>query len=296
MTPPFLKSGDQIAIIATARKISGQELFFSIKKLTEWGLQPVLGKNIYAQEHQFAGSDAQRAEDLQWALNDSSIKAVLIARGGYGTLRVVDRVDFSALKKTPKWIIGYSDVTVLHSHIHTHTKVETLHATMPINFEKDKESVLSLKKSLFGEKIEYSFPAYMHNKKGEAKGLLVGGNLSLLYALSGTDSDINTDEKILFIEDIDEYLYHIDRMMLQLKRSGKLKNLKALVVGGFTDMKDNTIAFGKTAEEIITDAVKEYQYPVCFHFPAGHTPVNMALYLGKEATIKVHADSCSLHF
>ncbi len=293
---PYLKPNDKIAIVATARKIAAEELLFAINTLKKWGLQPVLGKNIYAVENQFAGSDAERAEDLQWAINDDEIKAVIIARGGYGTVRIIDAVDFTKLKTNPKWIIGYSDVTVLHSHIHTHIATPTIHATMPINFNKNDEAVETLRKCLFGEKNSYQFEVNTLNKTGEAAGILVGGNLSLLYALSGTASDINTKGKILFLEDLDEYLYHIDRMMLNLKRSGKLKHLKALVIGGFTDMKDNIIPFGKTAEEIILDAVKEYNYPVCFNLPAGHIDRNLALYFGKEVNLKVDAINCVLTF
>ena len=292
----YLKQNDKIAIVATARKISGEELAFAIKTIKAWGLQPVLGKNIYAIENQFAGSDKQRAEDLQWAINDDEIKAIIIARGGYGTVRLIDAVNFTKLKTNPKFIIGYSDVTVLHSHIHTQIGLPTMHATMPINFDKNAEAVETLRKFLFGEKISYQFETHPLNKNGEANGMLIGGNLSLLYALSGTASDIDTKGKILFLEDLDEYLYHIDRMMLNLKRSGKLTKLKALMVGGFTDMKDNTVPFGKTAEEIILDAVKEYNFPVCFNFPAGHVDRNLALCFGKEINLKVDKTNCSLNF
>ena len=293
---PYLKPNDKIAIVATARKISEEELSFAIETIKGWGLQPVLGKNIYAVQNQFAGSDAQRAEDLQQAINDDSIKAIIIARGGYGTIRMIDAVDFTKLKTNPKWIIGYSDVTVLHSHIHRHIGIPTLHTTMPINFSKNKEAVETLRKSLFGEPLSYSFSAHPLNKAGEVRGELIGGNLSLLYALIGTVSDIDTKNKILFLEDLDEYLYHIDRMMLNLKRSGKLTHLKALIVGGFTEMKDNTVPFGKTTEEIILDAVKEYNYPVCFNFPAGHIDKNLALYFGKEINLKVGLDTNSLTY
>ena len=293
---PYLKQNDKIAIVATARKISAEELDFAIKTIKAWGLQAVLGKNIYAIENQFAGSDKQRAEDLQWAINDDSIKAIIIARGGYGTIRIVDAIDFTKLKTNPKFIIGYSDVTVLHSHIHNHIGVPTLHATMPINFNKNAEAVETLRKCLFGEKVSYQFEANPLNKTGEVNGVLIGGNLSLLYALSGTASDIDTKGKILFLEDLDEYLYHIDRMMLNLKRSGKLTNLKAIVVGGFTDMKDNTIPFGKTAEEIILEAVKEYNFPVCFNFPAGHIDRNLALCFGKKVSLQISRNNCSLTF
>jgi len=293
---PYLKQNDKVAVVATARKISAEELAFAIATIKAWGLQPVLGKNIFAIENQFAGSDKQRAEDLQWAINDDEIKAVIIARGGYGTVRLVDAVDFTKLKSNPKPIIGYSDVTVLHSHIHTYIGIPTLHATMPINFDKNAEAVETLRKCLFGESVSYQFGSNPLNKNGEVTGVLVGGNLSLLYALSGTASDIDTKDKILFLEDLDEYLYHIDRMMLNLKRSGKLANLKALVIGGFTDMKDNTVPFGKKAEEIILDAVKEYDFPVCFNFPAGHVDRNLALCFGREISLKISKTNCLLNF
>ena len=296
ISPPYLKPGDKVALVATARKISAEELAFALKTLTEWGLQPVLPKNLYAVENQFAGSDEQRAEDLQWAINDESIKAIFIARGGYGTVRVVDKVDFCQFKPHPKWVVGYSDVTVLHSHLHKYFYTETLHATMPINFSKNAEATESLRKCLFGEKVKYEVKPEKLNRTGEAKAILIGGNLSLLFALGGTTDDVDTNGKILFIEDLDEYLYHIDRMMLNLKRSGKLKNLAGLVVGGFTEMKDNAIPFGKTAEEIIFDAVKEYKFPVCFGFPAGHVDRNLALYLGREVKLNVSSNNSSLEF
>lgn len=285
--PEFLKKGDKIGIIAPARKVSKEEMLPAIETLTSWGLEVVLGENLFCEQNQFSGSDEQRAEDLQTMLSDSSIKAIISARGGYGTLRIIDKIDFSKFIQQPKWIIGYSDITVLHSHIHT-LGVATIHATMPINFAKNTEATESLRKALFGETLTYNFQTHPLNKndKNNIEGEIIGGNLSLLYALSASSSDIDTTGKILFIEDLDEYLYHIDRMMLNLKRSGKVTHLKALVVGGMTDMKDNAIPFGKTAEEIILDAVKEYNYPVYFGFPAGHIDRNLALYFGKE--IKLH--------
>jgi muramoyltetrapeptide carboxypeptidase len=285
--PEFLKKGGKIGIIAPARKVSMEEMLPAIEILNSWGLEVVLGKNLFCEENQFSGSDEQRAEDLQTMLNDSSIKAIISARGGYGTLRIIDKIDFSKFIKQPKWIIGYSDITVLHSHIHT-LGVATIHATMPINFTKNTEATESLRKALFGETITYNFQTHPLNKntKNNIEGEIIGGNLSLIYALATSVSDIDTKGKILFIEDLDEYLYHIDRMMLNLKRSGKLTDLKALVVGGMTDMKDNSVPFGKTAEEIILDAVKEYNYPVYFAFPAGHIDRNLALYFGKKAKLE----------
>lgn len=287
VTPSYLKKGDKIGIVASARKISREEIQPAITILNSWGLEVVLGRNLFNADNQFSGTDDERAEDLQQMLDDNSIKAVISARGGYGTIRIIDKLNFNNFKKNPKWIIGYSDITVLHSHIHNFG-IETLHATMPINFEKNKEATESLRKALFGETLNYEIETSTLNRKGTAEGALIGGNLSLLYALSGSVSDINTNGKILFIEDLDEYLYHIDRMMMNLKRAGKLANLAGLIVGGMTEMKDNAIPFGKSAEEIIIDAVKEYNYPVCFNFPAGHIDKNLAIYMGKTVSLKIN--------
>ncbi|MBI3502616.1 MAG: LD-carboxypeptidase [Bacteroidetes bacterium] len=285
--PPFLKRGDKIGIVAPARKISKEEIQLGIDTFEKWGLKIELGKNIFGNENQFSGRDEQRAEDFQTMLDDNSIRAIISARGGYGTLRIIDKLDFKIFCEKPKWIIGYSDITVLHSHIYQNFDIETLHATMPINFHKDEESVGTLKKILFGEKMNYKISSHTLNKKGKAEGVLVGGNLSLLYALKGTKSGISTSGKILFLEDVDEYLYHVDRMMLSLKRAGKLSHLEGLIVGGLSEMKDNQTPFGKTAEEIIFDTVKEFDYPVCFNFPAGHDTKNLALPFGRRAKLSV---------
>ena len=287
--PPFLKPGDKVALIASARKVTADEIRPAKMMLKEWGLEPVLGEHIFEAENQFAGSDANRAKDLNWALNDESIKAIFFARGGYGTIRLMDKISFDGFRKNPKWVTGYSDITVLHQHINQNFGVATLHSTMLFSFEKNKEATESLRKTLFGETIEYTFEPHKLNVNGEISAEIVGGNLSLCYALCGSESDIDTKGKILFLEDLDEYLYHIDRMMMNLKRSGKLQHLAGLVIGGMSDMKDNTIPFGKNAEEIIYDAVKQYGYPVCFNMPAGHIDRNMALYLGKEVSLKVNA-------
>lgn len=286
-SPPYLKKGDRIGIIASARKIPKEELHYAINLLTEWGLEVIVGENTFNEYHQFSGTDEQRASDLQKMLNDDSIKAVISARGGYGTIRIIDLIDFTKFRKHPKWIIGYSDITVLHSHIHNFG-IETIHATMPVNFSKNTEATETLRKALFGENLSYETESHSLNRKGNAEGELIGGNLSLLYALTGSISDIDTKGKILFIEDLDEYLYHIDRMMMNLERSGKLKDLSGLIVGGMTDMKDNPVPFGKNAEEIIFDAVKEYDYPVGFNFPAGHVDRNLALIMGRNVKLEVN--------
>ena len=295
MIRPFpLRSGDKIAIVATARKISVEELSFALNIFREWGLDPVLSPNLLSVYHQFAGTDEERLSDLNWAISHAEVKAIIVARGGYGTVRIVDGIDFSVLRQNPKWIIGYSDVTVLHNECNTN-RICSLHATMPINFNRNAEALESMRKFIFGELPTYSFQATHWNREGECRAELVGGNLSLLYALSGTKSDLNTDGKILFLEDLDEYLYHIDRMMLNLKRSGKLSNLKGIVVGGMTEMKDNVVPFGKTAEQIVLDAVKDYHYPVAFGFPAGHVDRNLALLLGSEVHLRV-GRNCQLEF
>lgn len=294
--PDYLRPGDTIGIVATARKVSPEEMAPAIKRMEQWGLKVILGKNLYHTENQFSGSDAERAADLQEMLDDPEVKAVIIARGGYGTVRVVDRLNWDIFSRQPKWIIGYSDVTVLHSHIHTHLGIETLHATMPINFEKNAAATASLKSALFGEQLSYQVSGHLLNREGDCSAKVIGGNLSLLYSLAGTPSDIDTRGKILLIEDLDEYVYHIDRMMIQLKRSGKLKGLKGLVAGGMNDMRDNAVPFGKTAEEIINEAVAEYDYPVCFGFPSGHIAENFALILGREAELKVNEKGVSLVF
>lgn len=285
--PPYLRPGDKVGVVAPARKVIASEMEYAIQTLVNWNLVPVLGSNIYKQFHQFSSTQQERVSDFQQMLNDPSIKAIIAARGGYGTLQIIDELDFSLFQKNPKWIVGYSDITVLHSHIHAQYNIATMHATMLINFTKDEESTQSLKRALFGESLKYEVEKNKLNKKGQASGALVGGNLSILYALNGSVSDIHTDGKILFIEDLDEYLYHIDRMMMNLERSGKLKKLAGLIVGGMNDMKDNAVPFGKTAEEIISEKIQKYNYPVCFNFPAGHDRKNLALLLGKEVKLEV---------
>lgn len=297
--PPFLKKGDAICIIASARKISKEDLQPAINKFESWGLNVILGNNIFKQHNQFAGSEIERISDFQQALNDVNIKAIIIARGGYGTVRIIDQIDFSFFKNNPKWIVGYSDATVLHSHIHRNNGIETMHAIMPINFPKDgsdNNSIITLKKALFGENITYKIGTHPLNIFGDAEGVLVGGNLSILYAMIGSVSDIDTEGKILFIEDLDEYLYHIDRMMMSLKRAGKLKNIAGLIVGGMTEMKDNTEPFGKSVYEIIAETLKEYRYPICFDFPAGHRESNYALILGRKVTLSVKENQTTLVF
>ena len=260
----------------------------AIKLLQSWGLEVVLGETVGLSYHQFAGDDGQRASDMQRFINDDSIKAIIAARGGYGTVRMIDRVDFIHVALSPKWLVGFSDITVLHTHLFANYGSQTIHGQMPVNIpDASAHSLETLRKALFGEEFGYRFSANLLNRAGECSAILIGGNLSLLIAVSGSVSDIDYTGKVLFIEDVGEYLYSIDRMMRNLKRAGKLKNLAGLVVGGFTDVKDNDIPFGQTVPEIITEVVKEYDYPVCFDFPAGHIPDNCSLILGKIINLQV---------
>ncbi len=299
ITPNRLKKGDTVAIVSSARKTLKEELNPALQILENWGLNVILGKTIGAEENQFAGSDALRASDFQQMLDNPEVKAIWCARGGYGTVRIIDTLDFSEFKKNPKWIIGYSDVTVLHAHIHN-LGVETLHAQMCLDIEnKTEEAAASIKKVLFGEDytVEFSGGGFATAAQTQlVEGELIGGNLSVLYSLAGSASEMKTDGKILFIEDLDEYLYHIDRMMMNLKRNGMLKNLAGLLVGGMSDMHDNTIPFGKNAEAIILNTVKDYNYPVYFNLPAGHIKDNRALVMGRRVKINLQSTTISIQF
>lgn len=288
--PPPLQPGSVIGLCAPARKVTPAEMAPGIAVLESWGYRVKTAPNLYDEHHQFSGTDAQRAADLQFLINDPEVDAIMAARGGYGCVRIIDRIDLSPLQSKPKWVIGFSDMTVLHNHIHQQLGLATLHSPMMYSLAENRTlpvAIDSLRNVLKGEPIDIHVDAHPNNRNGEAEGILVGGNLSLLYALSGTPSDIDTRGKILFLEDLDEYLYHIDRMLLQLKRSGKLSELKGLIIGGMSDMKDNVVPFGKTAEVIIAEAVAEYDYPVCMGFPAGHITDNRALVLGASYQLNV---------
>jgi len=290
MRPFPLKVGDRIGVVSSARKISPEEIQPAEGILKSWQLEGVIGKTIGAGHFQFAGDDELRKQDLQTMLDDDSIKAILFARGGYGTVRIIDDIDWRKFLKKPKWLCGFSDITVVHSHLLSVYNIPSIHSIMGINFPTaTPDSVEALRKVLFGEKLSYEIAANNLNRVGEVSGILCGGNLSLLYSLNGTPSDIDTADKILFIEDIDEHLYHADRMVMTLKRSGKFESLAGLVVGHFTDMKnkDESNPFGRTAYEIIAEHVREFDFPVCFGFPAGHEPDNRALVMGEEWKLEV---------
>ena len=285
--PPYLKKGDTVAIVATARKNIDDNLKPAIDLLASWGVNAKIGSSIGLDFNQLAGTDAQRAADFQAQIDNPNIKAIWCVRGGYGTVRMLDLLDFSAFKKNPKWIIGFSDVTVLHNHLNT-MGFESIHGAMPVSIARaSQEAKETLRKALFGEKVIIEAAPNALNRFGTATGELVGGNLSILYSLLGSESAINCNDKILFIEDLDEYLYHIDRMMINLSRNGCLSSLKGIAVGAMTKMKDNDIPWGKNAYEIIDDVTKKYNIPVIFNFPAGHIQDNRALVLGSKVTIEV---------
>lgn len=289
-TIPYLRKGDRVALAAPARAVSPDEVAAAVAEISSWGLDVVVPDGLYEREGQLAGSDVHRAMLMQRLLDDDSIRAIICCRGGYGSVRIVDRLDFTRFSLKPKWIVGYSDVTVLHSHIHSTLGLPTLHATMPINFgSAPTPATESLRRALFGEKIEYRWDAsFSVPHPSSVEGVVVGGNLSILYSLLGSRSQVDTRGKILLIEDLDEYLYHIDRMMQALRRVDMLSGIKALIVGGLSDMHDNTIPFGRTAEQIVAEVVAGYGYPVLFGAPFGHIgDGNMALPLGRMARLEM---------
>jgi muramoyltetrapeptide carboxypeptidase len=289
--PPYLQAGDTIGLVCPAGYMPVEKVSECIRVLnTEWGFTTKVGNTIGKQHHYFSGTDEERLADFQEMLDDDGVKAILCGRGGYGMSRIIDRIDFKKFKKQPKWIIGYSDITVLHSHLYSNYYISSLHAPMAGAFNDEgskNEYVLSLKNALEGKKLKYKCDPHEFNRKGEAVGELVGGNLALLAHLAGTESDIKTRGRILFIEDVGEYIYNIDRMMHQLKRSGKLSKLAGLIVGGFTEIKDTERPFGQTVYEVINDVVKDYDYPVCFGFPVSHTKENYALKMGVGYKLKI---------
>ncbi|WP_395077990.1 LD-carboxypeptidase [Flavobacterium sp.] len=286
ITPPYLKKGDTIAIVATARKNIDDNLKFATDLLNSWGLNVKIGSTIGLDLNQLAGTDAQRAQDFQDQMDNSNIKAIWCVRGGYGTVRMIDLLDFTKFKVNPKWIIGFSDVTVLHNHLNT-MGFKSIHGIMPVSSKATEEAKESLRISLFGEKLKYEIDSHAMNRMGKASGELVGGNLSILYSLMGSKSAINCDDKILFMEDLDEYLYHIDRMMMNLRRNGCLESIKGIIVGAMTKMKDNDIPWGKDVLQIIEDVTKKYNIPIIYDFPAGHISDNRALIMGNKVSITV---------
>lgn len=287
MVVPYLKIGSKIAIAAPARKVTRDEMQFAVRWLEEKGFVPVYDERLFAEHYIFAGNDDFRVQVLQEYLDNEEISAIWLARGGYGSIRIIDKLDFIRFLQHPKWIIGFSDTTVFHGKLNR-SGIPTLHASMPYCFDnKTIEAQNSLYDALTGKALRYEIPAHPLNCFGEVEGEVVGGNLSVLYGMMGSDSFPETDGKILFIEEVDEYIYHIDRMMRGLKRAGKLAHLKGLIVGGLTQIHDNPDPFGQSVEEVIFDAVSEYNYPVCFGFPAGHFVDNRAVVLGLGSRLSV---------
>jgi len=289
--PSYLQPNDTIALLCPAGYMPREKAITCIETLQSWGYRVNEGKTLGGpSENYFSGTDNQRLAELQQNLDDPGIKAILCGRGGYGLTRIIDRIDFSRFEKDPKWIIGYSDVTVLHAHIWANYKIATLHAPMASAFndgEAGNEYIRSIRQAIAGQPAAYTCAGHRFNRPGTTTGRLIGGNLSLLAHLAGTVSDVKTKGKILFLEDVGEYRYNIDRMLYQLKRNGKFDQLAGLIIGGFTDTKDTIRPFGASVEEIIRDVVKEYDYPVCFGFPVSHERENYALKIGVRHTLEI---------
>jgi len=295
--PDFLRPGDKVAIVCPASFLRG-DISMGISILESWGLEVLTGETVTSQYHQFAGDDQLRAKDFQWAIDQPEVKAIFAARGGYGSVRIIDEIDFTSFLIKPKWVIGFSDITVFHAHLNQLYQVPTLHAQMPKSFETgSKESLETLRTALFGEKLSYTYTSdNLYQRHGKAKGKLIGGNLAILHSILASESEPSYKNKILFIEDIGESYYTVDRMLWALKRAGRLKNLSGLIVGGFTGMKDGDPSFGQTIEEIIMDKVAEYDYPVIFDFPAGHIDDNRALFLGRKIKLKASEEHNHISF
>lgn len=301
LRPSYLKAGDTVAIVAPSGVLQNRESEIQEAEalLASWGLRVVMGKHVFKQNGHFAGTDAERAEDFQTALDNPKIKAIWCARGGYGTVRILDRLDYTKFRQNPKWLLGYSDITALHNQFHN-LGVESIHTTMCTSLTDDvselKWTIETFKDAIFGRPLFYTLKGSTYNRPGAVTAPLVGGNLTLLHTMLGSDTSIDTTGKILFIEEIGEYAYHIDRMLQSLKRAGYFDNCKGLLVGDITKVRKNTTEFGRTIEEIILDAVAEYDFPVAFNMPAGHEKDNRALILGRTVTLKVTKDATSVAF
>ena len=300
ITPPYLQKGDTIAIVAPAGILKNkEEIIEKAKQLAEsWGLKVVLGKNVFNQNNHFSGTDAERCEDFQKALDNKNIKAIWAARGGYGSVRVLDLLDFTKFKNNPKWVIGYSDITAFHNHIHN-LGIETIHGMMGTSLGDElkdiKETVSSFKKALFGEDLSYTIPSSKYNRSGAVEGQVIGGNLAILASMLGSESQLNTEGKIVFIEEIGEYKYAIDRMLQSLKRANYFTKIKAVVVGDMTKVKKNSTAWGSSIEQLILDVLPE-GIPVLFDFPAGHELDNRALIFGRKVELTINNQESSIIF
>ncbi|MGV8092443.1 MAG: LD-carboxypeptidase [Mangrovibacterium sp.] len=289
LKPDFLKAGDRIRIVSPAGFISEEKVLPAVDLLRKQGFEVIPGDYIFNRHFQFSGTDEQRLSDLQQAFDDQQCKVVICSRGGYGTIRIAGRIDFSKFHRYPKWLVGFSDITILHACLQKEGYC-SIHGPMPAYYLKEgqpNQNFLELMNLLKGQGTPNFLSFHELNRIGNATGELTGGNLSLFYSLMGTPLEPDTNGKILFIEDVSEYLYSVDRMMHSLKLAGKLKNLKGLVVGGFTELKDHDSPFGQTAEEIIMNVVSEYAYPVCFGMPSGHDDVNLPVMLGANYSLEI---------
>lgn len=303
-TPLYLKKGDTIGITCPAGFITVEDIQPAITKMKEWGFDIKVGSTIGKKDFTFGGTDEERLADLQQMLDDKNIKAIMCARGGYGAVRIIDTIDFKKFIAHPKWIIGFSDITVIHAHLNKNFGIASIHSKMCNSFPADWskaepvqiETIESIQKCLVGQKMNYTAIPNEKNKLGIAEGVLIGGNLKTLETLAGSKSDINTDGKILFVEDTGEYLYSIDRMFWNLKRTGKLSKLKALIIGGFKIKPSEDLAdeFGKNLYDIVLEKIKQYNYPVCFDFPVGHQKNNFALKCGVMHQLNVKPNNIIL--
>jgi len=295
--PPYLKKGDTIGIVCPSGYMPAENAVTCIKTIESWGFKVKIGATLGQQHHYFSGTDKQRLQDLQRMLDDNTVKAILCSRGGYGLSRIVDQLDFQKFKKNPKWVIGFSDVTVLHAHIFQHYQIATLHAPMAGAFNNEgyaNKYVASLQEALIGVTTQYHCDAHELNKTGHAEAELIGGNLAIIAHLVGSHASYKTRHKILFLEDVGEYLYNIDRMLIQLERAELFKHLKGLIIGGFSEMKDTTIPFGMDVYQIIHSHVKDYKIPICFGFPVSHETENLALKIGVKHELMVAKNGVSL--
>nr|WP_045475316.1 LD-carboxypeptidase [Winogradskyella sp. PG-2] len=297
--PPYLKAGDTVAIVAPSGILKNREreVQQAVDLLKSWGLNAVVGKHVFSKSNHFAGTDDERCEDLQNALDDSNISAIWCARGGYGTVRILDKLNYKKFKENPKWIIGYSDITALHNQVHNEG-FQTIHALMCVSLTKDleeiKETIETFKAAIFGDPYDYTLRGSKYNRVGETTGPLVGGNLTILHTMLGSEETIDTSGKILFIEEIGEYKYHIDRMLQSMKRAGYFDDLKGLIVGDMSKMRKNTTLWGNSVEQLILDALSEYDFPITFNMPAGHEKDNRALILGGSIHLSVETEKTKL--
>ncbi|WP_445733800.1 S66 peptidase family protein [Mariniflexile sp.] len=299
--PPYLKAGDTVAIVAPSGVLNSrtQEIEQAKSLLKSWGLEVVVGKNVFKQANHFAGTDEERREDFQKAMDDPKISAIWCARGGYGTVRILDKLDYTKFKKHPKWLVGYSDITALHNQFHNEG-IESIHAmmctSMQDNLEAIKETVSTFKDAIFGNSLTYTLKGSIYNKTGNASGVLVGGNLTMLHTMLGSKTSLDTSGTILFIEEIGEYEYHIDRMLQSLKRAGYFDNCKGVIVGDITKVRKNTTPWGTSVEQLIIDALSDYNFPIAFNMPAGHEKDNRAMILGRTIQLKVDKNQSTIVF